>query len=210
MMYPSKTVTIVEEDVLSRVINKDSLRRFNKAKEYLLDNNFQDGYWIAGGAIRSLFDGTELDDIDLFFNDLDVATKMFNRFDCIQPYDYVDTLHEFYSKDDTHWKDIYYQIISSPQFTGVDKLLEYFDWTICQAAWCPKTYDFHVTREFLMDTGGKRLVPTGTLRNAVKSWERADKYIKKGYTLCNGAREKFLQAAIMNPDSVKDRYFYVD
>lgn len=139
--------------------------------------------WIAGGALRALFSaGEKIKDVDLFFPNMataleaekffkDKGAKKLSSFDTASKWLYkkkvYDVVKVFHTTDE-----------QTPLST-----LKRFDFTIACVAVQDDKLHHHDT--FWIDLVGKSLVineptmPVATLR-------RLQKFIQRGYTICNG------------------------
>jgi len=135
------------------------------------------GCFIAGGCIRDSVDGKDFDDIDVFGNTLNLASFIQNNLSGIDPSYNTDELK-------TYYKDgVKIQVIDKESTQTIDSCLDSFDYTICQFAYDGE--NIFCNPESLLHLKEKRLVmhkisfPYDTLR-------RLQKYINKGYSICNG------------------------
>ncbi len=139
-------------------------------------------FWVAGGAVRDFFTQRSVEtDIDLFFaNRLDFST--------VRNHWYWDDLdHLFPSvENDNVIKIITHQgkfDLVKKFFETPEKTVESFDFTVCAAA---VDYDnFYYHPDFFMDLASKRLQIV-SLPYPIATLARLQRYIKKGYTACNG------------------------
>ena len=136
------------------------------------------GVWIAGGSIRSWFNGEETPDIDVFAKD----EKSMNLF--IQE----NQLKNLVSKSATtetyrRGGDIVQAI--RLYYDSVENLLDSFDYTICQFAW--DNDKIYSTMEAVVATLRKHLAVHKVQPGyEVDSLRRAFKYFDKGYKPCLG------------------------
>jgi len=143
---------------------------------------FPNRAWIAGGAIRRWFAGTEeLSDVDVFFPsqevfDAYVQTLTGNGFSKT----YVSQNADTYSNG----KHLV-QCIKVNFFKDVNELFDSFDFTLCQFAWDGNK--IYSTTEAIISVLRKHLgVHKIKEEFAVDSLRRAFKYCSKGYKPCSG------------------------
>ena len=207
--------------------NKFVEERINKeSPQYLYFNAVLSAYtpaikdygWLAGGAIRRLISGQNLDsDFDFFFK----SKEKFDEF-------YVgikgdkNLLIKKETKTDTNikieldilgeagilYKNVIYQLINISYYENAEALINTFDYTLCQIATDGDSlYCGDLT---LWDIAGKQIV-VNKLTYPVPSMRRLLKYTAQGYYACNGALTKFLQEVIKEPAKVNDtKILYID
>jgi len=138
------------------------------------------GSFIAGGAVRCLYDGTALEDFDFFFTDTKVIPKtkeaLLNmgyevKFQC--PKGDLTTLKHI-------TEDTKVQLITKFTYPSINKCLETFDFTAACHAWDGKQL-ISLNDEALVHTKSKVLV-LNNLRFPVATMKRLHKYLNKGYT----------------------------
>lgn len=139
--------------------------------------------WVAGGAITSFLSGDKIKDIDLFFKTRKDACKALlklrNKFEF--------KLH-FITKEAIKGSavvkgkkvniDIVKRCFNSPEDTIRD-----FDFTVCCLAVKDDYFYYHENAAF--DILRKKLV-VNSLPFPVSSARRMSKYLKRGYSVCNG------------------------
>ena len=198
----------------SRVIGCKNLKRFIRL------NLVNAECWLAGGALRTVLDETDIiQDYDLFFkNQLaakrtelkleDLGAKVI--FKC--PQGKLTTLklpaslakldpHEITSTDDY----MKIQLVTENYYSSVENLLNQFDVTPCRFAYDGTgLYAFYSS---IRDVKKKRLgihavpFPMATMR-------RIEKYINKGYKLTRQGIERFV-TQISETETINGR-FYID
>ena len=142
--------------------------------------------WIAGGAIRRWFNAKEdLSDVDVFFQ-ADLAFV-----------DYCEQLTKAgFTQVNSHANavtfnkgDLLVQCIRLGFYPTVEKLLDSFDFTVCQFAWDGKK--IYATPQSIMSVLRGHLGAHNINRDfAVDSLRRAFKYSRKGFQPCNGTIQK--------------------
>lgn len=139
-------------------------------------------YCIAGGAVRDYFTGDKIKDYDLFLKDretedrllefLNINAKLLSQNDRLANYIFNEKWVQVI-------KQQYWPIDTDPQ-----SVIRDFDFTICGAL-VRGDGGFDCLPTFFQDTLSKHL-RTNKLNFPLHSLERMQKYIKKGYTACNG------------------------
>lgn len=140
------------------------------------------GVFIAGGAIRDSIIGEKYDDIDLF-GDKGLLEEQFKKLK-------DDNWELVYDTQDlkTFKKEgIKVQIISRNDTRYIESCLNEFDFTVCQFAYSPDTEKLFCNPDSIIHLYEKKLVlnPNG-IPYPFDTLRRMQKYIKKGYTICNG------------------------
>lgn len=137
-------------------------------------------YWVAGGALRDFFStGYPRRDIDLFFHDQ-------SNFDVIKRelVEYKKTPIVFENANvlsvsfNDHKLDLVKKFFNSPEDT-----ISEFDFTVCSAAVTWDTLYYH--KDFFIDLASRKLV-INSLPFPLSTLQRLQKYIKMGFTICNG------------------------
>lgn len=152
------------------------------SKEYLTSKlpDFQfDGTWIAGGAIRDSLVDAKYSDIDIFGTskeklDLFIETNLKG---CKKVHD-TDRIKTFYKGKDK------IQVIYMDN-ADIEACLSRFDFKMCQFAYDGES--IYTFGESLINLFRKKI----TINNidpqfAVDSLRRLQKYIQKGFTICDG------------------------
>lgn len=177
----------------------------------------RDGAILAGGAVRTIFDGSEVMDYDFFFTSREDVTQFEERlrrigaertFNCplgdLQSWTFLD-------------KKV--QLITHRFYKSVDELLASFDITACQMAitmreaWSgeafgTEAYDLHLWDvECIRDAKRKR-VRFNTVTAPIATVRRIHKYEEKGYYTSDDEFRKFFQLVQdADPDSVDWRRY---
>jgi len=159
-------------------LSKDNLRR--AMPEFVFD-----GTWIAGGFIRDSILLEKHSDIDIF----GVSKEKLDAF--IESN--LKNAKEIYSSDRmrTFMKDgEKIQVIFLP-YVSIETCLDSFDFTLCQFAWDGNT--IICNPQSILDVFRKKIVVHKiSTAFALDSLRRMQKYIKKGYTICNGGLKEFI------------------
>lgn len=148
---------------------------------YILLEEFKEiNCFIAGGAIRDYFSlGYINSDIDVFFSneiDFQKALDVFKSLGIKSIYE-NDNFIEFIHNN----KRI--QLIKKHWLQNPQESIENFDFTVCSVAVDYNKVYYHET--FFMDLAKKRLV-INKLHFPISTLQRLQKYIIKGYRICNG------------------------
>jgi hypothetical protein len=138
-------------------------------------------YSIAGGAIRDYLSGGEIKDIDLFSSNKESEDKLIEWFKKQQN---IKILNENDLLLNVTYKGRWFQVIKGKFFNmeGTD-LIDSFDYTVCCAMLNFEEFRYH--DNFFQDVLSKHL-RVNKITFPLSSLERMQKYIKKGYTACNG------------------------
>lgn len=163
--------------------------------------------WIAGGAVRDYFSiGRCTSDVDVFFSskdNFDIALKYFADHDIKPTFQNERVTNLIYKKHKI-------QLISSHYFQSPEDTIKAFDFTVCSAAVDRAKVYHHET--FFMDLAKKRLVIV-SVPYPLSTLQRLQKYIRKGYSICNGGLleiAKAIQALDLQSPSQNTFEFYPD
>ena len=176
---------------------------------------------IAGGCITSIFSGTPVVDIDIFFRTPEDYVKAKNYFLACEKSKYRGTQSIYeteraktfsmehnkkYNPDvcgygmsfhrrDADNKEVIIQIVNSDvNYGSPEEIISNFDLTVCQAAFDFNTEQFVIGSRFLQDIARKRIVINPDCKNIVGGFFRIQKYIEKGYTV---SPREYLKLAFM-------------
>lgn len=161
--------------------------------------------FIAGGAIRDCIDGKEFDDIDFFGSNVNLhlmAEELLkpNSYELV--YD-SDILQTYKNKKE----GIKVQLILR-DYKTMEEAMSMFDFTVCQFAYNGNGANFMCNPEALLHLSNKKLIvhslpyPYDTLR-------RLQKYIKKGFSICDGGLKEIGDAIrAMSEVQYRDQLFY--
>lgn len=159
-------------------LSKDNLRI--KIPDFIYGDCF-----IAGGAIRDSILLEKRTDIDIFG-----ATK--EKLDAFIEANLKDA-KEVYTSDRmrTFIKDGNKIQVIYIYYASIAAALDSFDFTLCQFAYDGK--DVYCNPQSLLDIFRKKIVIHKLNKEfAIDSLRRVQKYIKKGYTICNGGWKQFI------------------
>lgn len=170
-----------EEQYLKKVLGTTVVNRLEKYNAFL-----------AGGALTSLFSNKPINDFDMFFEtekELNDCQKDFSGswgiLKSITPSSQLNAftykIHSTFLK-----KDIIVQLIKLPsQITTPSKVLQNFDFTVCQAGYSFGKRKFLFDPEFFKHLSQRKLVISSTATSLLTSLIRIEKYKKKGFTISN-------------------------
>lgn len=170
--------------------------------------------WIAGGCFRAYFSkDEEIKDIDLFFPSSTEAAR------CLISLRKIGFKHFFTNKNaikgyiENRGKRIYIDIVKK-YYQSEESALEDFDFSVSKFAYNPKSKTFFYSEFSFTDLCAKRIViPDIKFGNPIGSLKRLQKYIKNGYTACNGTlltiAKRISETDLTNPEQ-NDIEFYPD
>lgn len=162
--------------------------------------------WIAGGCLLKTKIGCPIDeihgDIDFYFDSQEsfemYQSELFNNKYNLD-IKYIDTsLTNPQYRLNLLGHDYILQLIQSKYFSNVHDLLSSFDFTIVQLATDKESVYFN-NYHTLHDIGS-RLLRFVNIRNSVSALDRAQKYIKRGFTLDNKEMRKILDIGLDGED----------
>lgn len=137
----------------------------------------QKGAWLAGGAVRSIFDNTNIHDYDFYFNSVDIYVKTYMFLNNIGakliyrcPLDFLRT-YEYNNEK--------YQLIFHKSFENMQSVIDEFDFTICQLITDSKI--LIVQNTTLKDIRKKQL-KLWSLPYPAATIKRIYKYLNYGFT----------------------------
>jgi len=138
--------------------------------------------WVAGGSLRDYFtEGKVNSDFDVFFPDVinfNKAHKALLKDKKIKEGWSDSNISNFI---DANGNKI--QLISAHYFPNPSETIANFDFTIACGA--IDTKEIYLHEDFFEDLAARRLV-INNLPFPLSTLERMQKYIKKGYSICNG------------------------
>lgn len=186
---------------IDRVIYK-----FNKILFEKLPKEIGDKCSIAGGALRDSLINEKIKDIDIFCQDQSAVLALeewFKKQPNVKILNGNEVLSNFLL--DGHW----FQIIRDKYFDlSSDELIKKFDFTICGIMM--NKNEIRVLPTFYEDLVCKRLRINNILY-PLSTLERLQKYIKKGYTACNGTLLEITRGLqtvnLDNPDEDSLRFY---
>ncbi len=161
--------------------------------------------WIAGGALRDFFSyGYPHSDIDIYFSDeyeLERAKEYFNE--KVWNNEGAELIGDFTNSIDYRYKKHHFQLIKI-YFPGPQETIDNFDFTVCCAAVDTVEVIHHDT--FFIDLAARKLV-INSLPKPLSTMQRMQKYIKKGFTICNGGLLALAKAiATIDFDNVDENH----
>lgn len=160
----------------------------------------QKDVYVAGGIVRRLIDNQSMNsDVDLFFNSEDSLNAILNKLETLNAK--LKKSNIFNSTFELDNQEI--QLIHIDYYDSMEKLLDSFDFTICQFG---IDNDRIYTNELsLFDLGRRRLLPH-KITYPLASMRRVIKYTKQGFYACEGCLVTIMSAAIENPDWGEVKY----
>lgn len=190
-----------------------NIKRIKDSKRYKLDSFFRlnildtENGWLAGGAVRSLIDNSNIQDYDLFFKNEESLNytksklqelKADKIFEC--PLGYLTTYK---------YGDLKIQLISKRFYHSLEVLFNSFDFTCCQFS-ATRT-KFITTKTALKDTIKKEL-HLNELEYPVATINRIRKYKSKGYKIDNCIKDVVLTLLNRNLSNYPENtmVFYID
>lgn len=151
---------------------------------------------LAGGAVRSLYDNTEVEDYDFFMPSLSLMEYLWHNIEGHQ--NIVDKvlfkcpqkrLVSLLLKDGSKVQLIYIKDYSSPEeLTGL------FDFTVCCATKDIKG-KIYFTPEFYRDVEG-RMLNINTITYPMSTMKRMVKYVQKGYLVDSGVYKQLAKSIL--------------
>lgn len=159
---------------------KHKLLCFSDDLQYLLAEN---GCWIAGGAITSVFTGKEINDIDVYFPNKEAFSNvMASIYDNDVSFGDAHICHitdkSILLQSDS--KDV--QFIVFKFFDSVQEIFDSFDFTAVMGAYSMKDETFHLHPEFMKHNSQRFLSFNKGTAYPLISMLRVDKYRERGYT----------------------------
>jgi hypothetical protein len=149
-------------------------------------NNLGDKAVLAGGSIRDSLIGTKPSDYDIFVSDLleieEIQKKLFPKHKCV---------HDSITMKTLKLHDEKVQIIYKEQVKGSNTLpfdtINMFHFTICQFAYNQTEKNILCNSESLIHLYEKKLIVHKlNNENLLDTFRSMQKYIQKGFTICNG------------------------
>jgi hypothetical protein len=161
--------------------------------------------WIAGGAVRDYFSiGFVQSDIDIYLSDQDNFNSLkyyFTETEKLVPtFENVNVLNFYRKGKKVQLIKIFFQDLPST--------IDSFDFTVCCCGVTREEVFYHET--FFIDLAKKRLV-INKLPYPVSTLRRLQKYILKGYKICNGGIIHIVQAIQQMPqENIEENHLYID
>ena len=144
--------------------------------------------FVAGGAILSAVTKTDVSDYDIYPKSkeamLEAIYYLMEDEGCfiVNISDRAVTLKSNEYKNDKDERVIV-QVMMFDEFETADKIFEFFDFTVCMAAFDCDTKEYHFHKDFWIDVAGKTIRFNPKTRYPLNSMMRLGKYRAKGYTL---------------------------
>lgn len=145
--------------------------------------------FVAGGFIRSIIAGEEPSDIDMFGETEDMLGSLAKQLSTEREGRWFSTDNAFTVLSPPR---IPVQFITRWLFNDPEKVVQSFDFTVCQACvWYGHDNKYHsqISDNFYIDLAARRLVYTNPVREeeAGGSFMRVLKFIKRGYNIQPGS-----------------------
>lgn len=154
---------------------------FEKIKEGGLNPKH---YAIAGGSIRDYLSNEDVKDIDVFSQSQEAEDKILAWFKDQNNPNKIEIMNENSQLANFKLDGRWIQVIKGKFYNmETDAVVESFDFTICGAMLVDDR--FATLPTFFQDTLAKHL-RINKITFPLSTLERMQKYIKKGYTACNG------------------------
>jgi len=156
-----------------------------------LTNGFE-GFYLAGGALTSIFSGQPINDLDFYpkthedlrngiyfiYNDL----AYFNTFNSSRASTFV--------RDEEHP----IQLMHYDSFPDAEKIFRHFDFTINMAAYDVDSGELFFHEDFFKDLSKRELSFNINTRYPYGSFRRVNKYLERGYTISLSNNIKIVMA----------------
>lgn len=179
--------------------------RLRPIAEFLRLGLLTDGAWLAGGALRSLLDGTELKDYDLFFKSkenlseargilIGLGAKLV--FECPK--------HELVTY---HYKNMKIQLVTLEFYPNLDICLNTFDINACRIGL--DHAHLYIEKAALKDIRTKS-VSINLLLYPLATLKRVIKYKEKGYSINKALVNILTVVHKTDPEKELNMRFYVD
>jgi len=152
-----------------------------------LPTDIRDKVAIAGGSIRDKLLNVKIKDYDVFVQDKDTEQKLMEFFNNNGKEGRVNDYLANYT-----YEKKWIQIVRGKYYNmKTTELIDSFDYTICMAM--ITTDGIKVGEHFFEDLKNKRL-RINKITYPLATLERLQKYIKKGFTACNGTLLEIVKA----------------
>ena len=151
----------------------------------ILEIAFKNGAYLAGGAIRSVFTGERIEDLDIMFES-EAAFKACTAL-LAENVDEDGRFRYNFTQTDAAWSykpdgGLMIQLIKAV-YGEPERVLAQYDFTMCMGAWIPGTQRFVFADCFLKHCAQRRLVYNTAGKYPISSLWRTLKYVKRGYKL---------------------------
>lgn len=181
----------------SNIIELENVKIKNEIQKYM---SFDDIYNIcqkynavlAGGAIVSLFNNTEINDFDLYFKSKE------DLFSFLVSNSRIYTNVSYVSDKSVSlcFNKIKVQLVYMDYYKSIQDLFEHFDFECCMGAYDFVTEKFYFSKNFFIDNMSKTIHFNPKAVHPINSLVRVNKYINKGYSI--GTKELFKIALSIN------------
>lgn len=161
----------------------------------------QGNYWLAGGSIQSLLTDSKINDYDIFSNGLSKELKHNLLCNKYIPFFENDRVAKFRIQNQV------LDIVKIP-FESPETTIQSFDFTVSGAA-IDSQGKFYCLDRFWQDLATRKLV-INRIDHPLSTLRRMQKYIKKGFTICNGGMIQIAEA-LRKPDiDLTTQHLYMD
>jgi len=144
--------------------------------------------WIAGGCLRSSLLNETPNDIDIFGPD---ENSIQNFIDL--NLNNAKLIHKSKVLESYILNGLKIQVVKRKYYNSIEECLTGFDYTICQFAFDGVTY--FSTPEAVIDTYAHKLVINKLDKDfVIDSLRRMTKYIKYGFTICDGGLKNIVES----------------
>lgn len=147
---------------------------FDKVSKFFIGS----GFFIAGGAITSVFTGKKVKDLDIYFISEEKFNEQLNKFN-------TDKIFAQFSTDNAlsyEINGVKIQLIKVYYGMPSD-IISKFDFTVCMAAYAPGSEMFLLGDKFLEHNCSKTLVVNPYCDFPISTLCRVRKYVFRGYHL---------------------------
>lgn len=201
---------------LERQHGKESplIQRFQQVLRTLPPLEFARGPWLAGGAIRSMFDGTPGEsDFDLFFLNAEQLQA------CLESLLQRPGVKLLYSNE----LNVTLQVTPQGEpgeptptfklqlikfyFEGPEYVIDWFDYTNCQFITDGNTL---MVGEYTLYDIGRKQLRIHNLHHAASTVRRMLKYARQDYTVCDETINEILKRVAEQPELINAAVRYID
>lgn len=155
----------------------ECMDKFKKNVFDIIPGNF----YVAGGALRDWFDGGKTaNDIDLFFSgqaDFDNAINTLKGLG-------GKVIFETPNAIKVSYKGKSYDLVRARWYNQAEDIVNSFDFTVCAIALTKEPLSLTCHDDFFIDLTTRRL-KINSIPFPIDTLRRLQKYIKKGFTICN-------------------------
>lgn len=179
-------------------------------------------FYCAGGAIRSIFDGSEVVDIDLFpttednyekllnvFHQYTVLNEKENDYNMALEIEFKTAIKNAEGEELEEIHNLKIQVIKI-HHEKIEDLIYSFDFTICMFGYDRRNDLFVIGENSIEDLFRKRLV-INEVTYHLSTFRRFFKYAKKGFHACSGCLKTFM-SSVRNSENngLDDEPEYID